>query len=81
MFGGSPHGPTGLWGRDERGTVADETPITLKTVAESYLRAKALSRATRYEYLSTLRKWERWGVGSRRSCERGTASARAVGDD
>ena len=38
-------------------------PTTLKTTAESYLRAKALSRATRSEYLSTLRKWERWGGG------------------
>jgi hypothetical protein len=38
-------------------------PTTLKTAAESDLRAKALSRATRNEYLSTLRKWERWGGG------------------
>ena len=38
-------------------------PTTLKTVAVSYLRAKALSRGTRNEYLSTLRKWERWGGG------------------
>src|SRR5215467_10407368 len=38
-------------------------PTTLKTAAESYLRAKALSRATRNEYLSTLRKWETWGGG------------------
>src|SRR3954447_23920790 len=41
---------------------ADEMP-TLKTAAESYLRAKALSRATRNEYHSTLRKWEKWGSG------------------
>ena len=40
-------------------------PTTLKTAAESYLRAKALSRATRNEYVSTLRKWERWGGGGR----------------
>jgi hypothetical protein len=38
-------------------------PTTLKTAAGSYLRAKALSRGTRNEYLSTLRKWERWGGG------------------
>jgi hypothetical protein len=38
-------------------------PTTLKTVAESYLRAKALSRGTRNEYLSTLRKWDSGGVG------------------
>jgi hypothetical protein len=38
-------------------------PTTIKTVAESYFRAKALSRATRNEYLSTLRKSERWGGG------------------
>src|SRR6516165_8250814 len=45
------------------GTGADEMPTTLKTAAESYLRAKALSRGTRNEYLSTLRKWETWGGG------------------
>ena len=45
------------------GAGADVMPTTLKTAAESYLRAKALSRATRNEYLSTLRKWERWGGG------------------
>jgi integrase len=38
-------------------------PTTLRTAAESYLRAKALSRGTRNEYLSTLRKWEMWGGG------------------
>jgi len=38
-------------------------PTTLKTAAEGYLRAEALSRATRNEYLSTLRKWEKWGGG------------------
>jgi hypothetical protein len=38
-------------------------PTTLKTAAGSYLRAKPLSRGTRNEYLSTLRKWERWGGG------------------
>jgi hypothetical protein len=38
-------------------------PTTLKTAAESYLRAKALSCRTRNEYLWTLRKWERWGGG------------------
>jgi hypothetical protein len=31
------------------GAGADEMPTTLKTAAESYLRAKALSRATRNE--------------------------------
>src|SRR4051812_20415438 len=63
MLGGSPQGPVGLRGRDERGTGADEMPTTLKIAAESYLRAKALSRATRNEHLSTLKKWERWGGG------------------
>lgn len=38
-------------------------PTTFKTAAESYLRAKALSRGTRNEYFSTLRKWEHWGGG------------------
>jgi hypothetical protein len=46
-----------------RGAGADQMPTTLKTAAESYLRAKDLCRATRNEYLSTLRKWERWGGG------------------
>jgi hypothetical protein len=45
------------------GAGADEMPTTLKTSAESDLRAKGLSLATRNEYLSTLRKWERWGGG------------------
>jgi hypothetical protein len=36
---------------------------TLRAAAESYLRAKALSRGTRSENLSTLRKWETWGEG------------------
>jgi hypothetical protein len=31
---------------------------------ESYLRAKTLSRGTRNEYFSTLRKWEQWGYGA-----------------
>jgi hypothetical protein len=43
------------------GTGTDEMPTALKTAAESYLRAKALSCATRNEYASTLRKEERWG--------------------
>ena len=43
------------------GAGADEMPMTLKTAAESYLRAKALSLATRNEYLATLRRWEKWG--------------------
>ena len=34
---------------------------TLNAVAESYLKAKTLSRGTRNEYFSTLRKWEQWG--------------------
>ena len=34
---------------------------SLRTVAENYLRAEALSRGTRNEYLSTLRKWDQWG--------------------
>jgi site-specific recombinase XerD len=36
---------------------------TLNTAAASYLKAKALSRGTRNEYRSTLRKWEQWGRG------------------
>jgi hypothetical protein len=51
-------GPADRSGRGEgtHGAGADVMPTTLKTVAENYLRAKALSRATRNEYLSTLRK-------------------------
>ena len=37
-------------------------PTTLRTAAEGYLRAKALSRGSRNEYLTTLRKWEEWGA-------------------
>src|SRR3954453_22368654 len=33
----------------------------LKAAVESYLRAKSLSRGTRNEYASTVRKWEQWG--------------------
>ena len=50
-------------GTETHGAGADAMPTTLKTAAESYLRAKALSRATRNEYVSTLRRWERWGGG------------------
>ena len=38
-------------------------PTTLSSAVESYLRAKPLSRGTRNEYASTLRKWEQWGGG------------------
>src|SRR5947209_20335869 len=37
---------------------------TFKAAVDSYLRAKTLSRGTRNEYFSTLRKWEQWGGGS-----------------
>ena len=37
---------------------------TFKSAVENYLRAKPLSRGTRNEYFSTLRKWEQWGVGA-----------------
>jgi hypothetical protein len=37
---------------------------SLSTAVESYLRARALSRGTRNEYVTTLRKWELWGAGS-----------------
>jgi hypothetical protein len=36
---------------------------TLDAAAASYLKAKALSRGTRNEYQSTLRKWGQWGHG------------------
>ena len=39
-------------------------PTALKAAVESYLRAKTLSRGTRNEYLSTVRKWEQWGGGA-----------------
>jgi hypothetical protein len=38
-------------------------PTTLNAAIESYLRAKTLSRGTRNEYRSTLRKWEHWAAG------------------
>ena len=34
---------------------------TLNRAVGSYLRAKTLSRGTRNEYFSTLRKWDEWG--------------------
>jgi hypothetical protein len=37
---------------------------TLNAVAERYLKAKTLSRGTRNEYFSTLRKWDLWGRGA-----------------
>jgi hypothetical protein len=40
---------------------------TLKAAVEGYLRSKALSRGTRNEYASTLRKWEQWEAASRSS--------------
>ena len=36
---------------------------TFRAAVESYLRAKPLSRGTRNEYRSTVRKWEQWGGG------------------
>lgn len=36
---------------------------TFTAAAESYPRAKTLSRGTRNEYHSTLRKWDQWGHG------------------
>ena len=35
----------------------------LDDAVDRYLRAKTLSRGTRNEYLSTLRKWGQWGGG------------------
>ena len=34
---------------------------SLESAVESYLRARNLSRGTRNEYASTLRKWKQWG--------------------
>jgi len=34
---------------------------SLESAVESYLRARSLSRGTRNEYASTLRKWKLWG--------------------
>src|SRR5688572_30597612 len=36
---------------------------TLSAAVQSYLRTKTLSRGTRNEYSSTLRKWDQWGLG------------------
>ena len=38
-------------------------PTNLDAAVDRYLRAKTLSRGTRNEYHSTLRKWEQWGGG------------------
>jgi len=37
---------------------------TLNAAVESYLRSKSLTRGTRNEYFSTLRKWAEWGGGT-----------------
>ena len=37
-------------------------PTTLSAAIQSYLRAKSLSRGTRNEYFSTLKKWEQFGT-------------------
>src|SRR4051812_1689041 len=50
-------------GASAGGTGAAPMSTTLNAAIESYLRAKNLSRGTRNEYLSTLRKWEAWGAG------------------
>ena len=39
------------------------TSTTFTAAVESYLRAKTLSRGTRHEYRSTVRKWEQRGGG------------------
>jgi hypothetical protein len=72
------------------GAGADVMPTTLKTAAESYSRAKTLSRATRNEYLSTLRKWKRCptpslslertrSYGSDEPCDRQSGAVRGTG--
>ena len=38
-------------------------PTTFRAAVERYLKAKPLSRATRFEYRSTVRKWADWGSG------------------
>jgi hypothetical protein len=44
-----------------------------------YLRAKDLSRGTRNEYLSTVRKWERWGGGIPRRATAAEGQQRVLG--
>ena len=39
-------------------------PMTFRAAVQRYLRAKPLSRATRNEYRSTVRKWAEWGSGA-----------------
>ena len=39
---------------------AESMPVNFETAVESYLRAKNLSRGTRDEYFSTVRKWKMW---------------------
>lgn len=36
-------------------------PTTFNAAVESYLRSKTLSRGSRNDYLSTLKKWDQWG--------------------
>lgn len=49
---------------------------TFNTAVESYLRAKTLSRSTRNEYSSTLKKWEEWDrVLRSSSCDERTSAS------
>src|SRR5262249_7164342 len=51
-------------GRSPSALEPAKMPTTLNAVTESYLRANTLSRGTRNESRSTLRKWEAWGAGA-----------------
>src|SRR5262249_11883855 len=50
-------------GAKTRGVGGNPMQTTLSAVVQSYLHAKRLARATRNEYLSTVRKWDEWGHG------------------
>src|SRR5712691_6103420 len=50
--------------REVGGPGASQMRTTFNAAVESYLRAKTLSRGTRNEYFSTLRKWDQWGGGA-----------------
>jgi AP2 domain len=50
-------------GAETGGVGGDRMQTTLSSVVETFLRAKRLARATRYEYFSTVRKWDEWGGG------------------
>jgi len=50
-------------GASTGGAGAWQMPTNLETVVTNYLHARAAAQGTRDGYLSTMKKWEKWGKG------------------